>query len=54
MMPIPRSLFPMKPYDQTGEEYNLFFENVRLGVNTSEVFLGASPGLIARELIKYG
>ena len=32
----------------------MFFENVRLGVNTSEVFLGASPGLIGRELIKYG
>jgi hypothetical protein len=54
MMPIPRSLFPWKPVDQSGTEYNLFFENVRLGVETSEVFLGASPGLIGRELIKYG
>jgi hypothetical protein len=54
MMPIPRTLFPLKPYDKTGEEYNLFFENVRLGMNTSEVFMGASPGLIGRELIKYG
>jgi hypothetical protein len=54
MMPIPRSLFPLKPVDQSGTEYNLFFENVRLGVETSEVFLGASPGLIGRELIKYG
>ncbi len=54
MMPIPRSLFPMKPVDQSGTEYNLFFENVRLGIETSEIFLGASPGLIGRELIKYG
>jgi hypothetical protein len=54
MMPIPRSLFPWKPVDDTGTEYNLFFENVRLGVETSEIFLGASPGLIGRELIKYG
>lgn len=54
MMPIPRSLFPWKPVDQSSLEYNLFFENVRLGVETSEVFLGASPGLIGRELIKYG
>jgi hypothetical protein len=54
MMPIPRSLFPLKPVDESGTEYNLFFENVRLGVETSEVFLGASPGLIGRELIKYG
>ena len=54
MMPIPRSLFPWKPVDESGTEYNLFFENVRLGVETSEIFLGASPGLIGRELIKYG
>lgn len=54
MMPIPRSLFPWKPLDQSAVEYNLFYENVRLGVETSEVFLGASPGLIGRELIKYG
>jgi len=54
MMPIPRPLFPWKPVDASGSEYNLFYENVRLGVNTSEEFLGASPGLIGRELIKYG
>jgi hypothetical protein len=53
-MPIPRSLFLWKPVDQSAVEYNLFFENVRLGVETSEVFLGASPGLVGRELIKYG
>jgi hypothetical protein len=47
MMPIPRSLFPLKPVDQSGVEYNLFFENVRLGIETSEIFLGASPGLIS-------
>jgi hypothetical protein len=54
MMPIPRSLFPLKPVDESGTEYNLFYENVRMGIQTSEVFLGASPGLIGRELIKYG
>jgi len=54
MMPIPRPLFPWKPVDDSAMEYNLFFENVRLGLNTSEVFMGASPGLIGRELIKYG
>lgn len=53
-MPVPRPLFPWKPVDNSAEEYNLFYENVRLGVSTSEVFLGASPGLIGRELIKYG
>ncbi len=53
-MPIPRPLFPWKPVDGSATEYNLYFENVRLGMNTSEVFLGASPGLIGRELIKYG
>jgi hypothetical protein len=54
MMPMPRSLFPWKPVDETATEYNLFFENVRLGVETSDVFLGASPGLVGRELVKYG
>ncbi len=53
-MPIPRPLFPWKPVDASATEYNLYFENVRLGMNTSEVFLGASPGLVGRELIKYG
>ncbi len=53
-MPVPRSLFLWKPVDQSAVEYNLFFENVRLGLDTSEVFLGASPGLVGRELIKYG
>lgn len=54
MMPMPRSVFTWKPVDETAVEYNLFFENVRLGVETDEVFLGASPGLVGRELIKYG
>jgi hypothetical protein len=54
LMPIPRSLFPLKPVDQTAEEFNLFYQNVRLGMNTSEVVMGCSPGLIGRELIKYG
>ncbi len=54
LMPIPRALFPLKPVDPTGEEFNLFYENVRLGMNTSEVVMGCSPGLIGRELIKYG
>jgi len=54
LMPVPRPLFPLKPVDASGTEYNLFYENVRLGQNTSEIFLGASPGLIGRELIKYG
>lgn len=54
LMPIPRPLFPWKPNDESAAEYNLFYENVRLGVNTSEITMGASPGLIGRELIKYG
>jgi hypothetical protein len=54
LLPVPRSLFPWKSVDDTAAAFNLWFENVRLGVPTGEVFLGASPGLIGRELIKYG
>ncbi|HTQ31621.1 MAG TPA: hypothetical protein VMI53_10460 [Opitutaceae bacterium] len=54
VMPIPRSLFPWKFDDESGHEFNLWFINVRLGVATDQQFLGASPGLIGRELIKYG
>ena len=53
-MPVPRSLFPWKPFDERGLDFNLFDQNVRLGVPSEEAFLGASPGLIGRELIKYG
>jgi hypothetical protein len=53
-MPVPRSLFPWKFDDQSGRDFNLWFINIRLGQATNEVFLGASPGLIGRELIKYG
>jgi len=54
LMIVPRSLFPWKSEDQSALEYNLFFQNVRLGVPSEEAFLGASPGLIGRELIRYG
>lgn len=54
MMPVPRSLFPWKFEDMSGREFNLFFQNVRLRVISDEAFLGASPGLVGRELIKYG
>jgi hypothetical protein len=54
LMPVPRSLFPWKADDHSATEFNLWFQNVRLGDPSSEVFLGASPGLIGRELIKYG
>jgi hypothetical protein len=54
LMPVPRSLFPWKPFDQSGREFNLFYQNVRLGTPSDEAFLGASPGLVGRELIKYG
>lgn len=54
MMPVPRSLFPWKTDDISGRDFNLFYQNVRLGVASNETFLGASPGLIGRELIKYG
>ena len=54
LMPVPRSLFPWKPLDDTAREYTLFYQNVRLGVPSAETFLGASPGLMGRELIRYG
>jgi hypothetical protein len=54
LMPVPRSLFPWKTVDESGKQFNLFYQNVRLGVPSDESFLGASPGLIGRELIKYG
>jgi hypothetical protein len=54
LIPVPRSLFPWKAYDHSADEFSVFFQNVRLGNASSEAFLGASPGLIGRELIKYG
>jgi hypothetical protein len=54
LMPVPRSLFPWKAKDASGTDFNLWFQNVRMGVPSDESFLGASPGLIGRELIKYG
>jgi hypothetical protein len=54
LMPMPRALFPWKPVDESAREYTLFFQNVRLGVPSTETFLGASPGLMGRELIRYG
>jgi len=54
LMPVPRSLFPWKPVDDTMREFSLFYQNVRLGVPSDEIFLGASPGLMGRELIRYG
>ena len=54
LMPVPRSLFPWNPVDDTAREVTLFFQNVRLGVASNETFLGASPGLMGRELIRYG
>jgi hypothetical protein len=54
LMPLPRSVCPWKPYDESSNEYNLWYQNVRMGVPSDESFLGASPGLIGRELIKYG
>lgn len=54
LMPVPRSLFPWKPIDETAREFTLFYQNVRLGVPSQETFLGASPGLMGRELIRYG
>lgn len=54
LMPVPRTLFPWKPVDETARDFSLFFQNVRLGVTSSETFLGASPGLIGREVIRYG
>ncbi len=54
LMPVPRSVFPWKPVDDTAREFTLFFQNVRLGVPSAETFLGASPGLMGREVIRYG
>lgn len=54
LMPVPRSIFPWKPLDETATEFNLYFQNVRLGVASDVAFLGASPGLMGRELIRYG
>jgi hypothetical protein len=54
LMIVPRPLFPWKADDKSGTEYNLYFQRTRLGSESEEVFLGASPGLIGRELIKYG
>ena len=54
LMPVPRALFPWKPLDDTARDYTLFYQNVRLGVPSAETFLGASPGMMGRELIRYG
>jgi hypothetical protein len=54
LMIVPRPIFPWKAEDTSGLEFNLFFQRVRLGQDLDEAFLGASPGLIGRELIKYG
>jgi hypothetical protein len=54
LTPVPRSVFPWKSDDQSVHAYNIWYINVRLGQATDEEFLGASPGLIGRELIKYG
>jgi hypothetical protein len=54
LMPVPRALFPWKPVDETAKDFTLFYQNVRLGVPSAETFLGASPGLMGRELIRYG
>jgi hypothetical protein len=51
---VPRSLFPWKLDDPTATEYNLYFQNERLGVPSDTAFIGASPGMIGRELIRYG
>ena len=40
--------------DDTARDFTLFFQNVRLGVPSAETFLGASPGMMGRELIRYG
>jgi hypothetical protein len=54
LIPVPRALFPWKGTDYTSTEYDLWYENVRMGVSTATEFIGASPGLIGRELLKYG
>jgi hypothetical protein len=54
LMPVPRTLFPWKPEDQSVKEFTLFYQNVRLGVESDETFMGASPGLFGQELIEFG
>jgi hypothetical protein len=54
LMPVPRSIFPWKPVDVSLDEYSVWYQNVRLGDASTEAFLGASPGLMGRELLKYG
>lgn len=54
MMPLPRSIFPWKPVDESAREFTIYYQNVRLGVVSDEAFMGASPGLMGRELIRYG
>jgi hypothetical protein len=54
LMVVPRPLFPWKADDKSGTEYNLYYQRTRLGSDVDEAFLGASPGLIGREFIKYG
>jgi len=53
-MPLPRALFPWKLVDPSQTPFSLYYQNVRLGVPSTEAFLGASPGLMGRELIRYG
>ena len=54
LIPLPRSVFPWKPTDETAAEFTVYYQNVRLGYNSTEAFMGASPGLMGRELIRYG
>ncbi len=54
LMPVPRTLFPWKANDLSAGEFNLWYCNVRQGLDVDVATLGASPGLIGRELIKYG
>ncbi len=54
LTPLPRTLFPWKPDDQSQREFTLYYQNVRLGVPSTEIFMGASAGLFGQELIRYG
>jgi hypothetical protein len=54
LIPLPRSVFPWKPVDETAGEFSIYYQNVRLGYTSDEAFMGASPGLMGRELIRYG
>lgn len=54
LMPLPRTLFPWKPSDENQDVFSIWVQNVRLGFPSTEAFFGASPGLIGRELIRYG